>query len=253
MLVCPTWKWNPASDSKHTTKELPENRQYISTRVMSSKRIKEVFSDIEQYASDVDGWVITHNKNDDVLNASEEDRAKLDCYQKADNKEAARELGDLDDFDSDDAEVEKEKKGSGGNKEDENEWNEVMEEKSGAETKIRYYDISITYDLYYNTPRLWLGGNKYDSTPLTNNEIFEDIMSDYINKTVTIEKHPNLGTMQASIHPCKHAEVMHYLVSQANANKVVLTHEQALFIFLKFMNSVLPTLEFDFTTEIPTL
>jgi ubiquitin-like-conjugating enzyme ATG3 len=77
---------------------------------------------------------------------------------------------------------------------DENEWNEVMEEKSGLEGKIRYYDISITYDLYYNTPRLWLGGNKYDSTPLTNNEIFEDIMSDYINKTVTIEKHPNLGT-----------------------------------------------------------
>lgn len=61
-------------------------------------------------------------------------------------------------------------------------------------SKVRYYDISITYDKYYYTPRLWLSGVKEDGQPLTNEEIFEDIMSEYINKTVTIESHPNIGT-----------------------------------------------------------
>jgi len=98
---------------------------------------------------------------------------------------------------------------------------------------------------------LWLSGNKANGTPLTDEEIFEDIMSDYVNKTVTFETHPVLGTKQASIHPCKHASVMHYLVNQANTNEQKITHKHAMFIFLKFMNSVLPTLEFDYTTEIP--
>lgn len=62
----------------------------------------------------------------------------------------------------------------------------------------RYYDISITYDRYHHTPRLWLSGIKNDSTPLTNEEIFEDIMSDYAHKTVTIEEHPHLGTRKLS-------------------------------------------------------
>lgn len=58
----------------------------------------------------------------------------------------------------------------------------------------RHYDISITYDRYHHTPRLWLSGSKDNGAPLTNEEIFEDIMSDYAHKTVTIEEHPNLGT-----------------------------------------------------------
>ena len=63
-----------------------------------------------------------------------------------------------------------------------------------SDSKLRYYDISITYDKYHHCPRLWLAGTKEDGTPLTNDEIFEDIMSDYANKTVTIEEHPHLGT-----------------------------------------------------------
>jgi len=117
-------------------------------------------------------------------------------------------------------------------------------------SKVRHYDISITYDKYYYTPRLWLSGVKENGQPLTNEEIFEDIMSEYINKTVTIESHPNIGTSQASIHPCKHADVIHTLVTEARQNGNDIGPDQALFIFLKFMSSVIPTLEFDHTTEI---
>ena len=57
----------------------------------------------------------------------------------------------------------------------------------------RTYKISITYDFYYNTPRLWIQGTDSKNKPLTEAEIYEDIMSDYKGKTVTMEKHPHLG------------------------------------------------------------
>lgn len=57
----------------------------------------------------------------------------------------------------------------------------------------RTYKISITYDFYYNTPRLWIQGSDSKNKPLTEAEIYEDIMSDYKGKTVTMEKHPHLG------------------------------------------------------------
>ena len=57
----------------------------------------------------------------------------------------------------------------------------------------RTYKISITYDFYYNTPRLWIQGTNSNNKPLSEAEIYEDIMSDYKGKTVTMEKHPHLG------------------------------------------------------------
>ena len=38
---------------------------------------------------------------------------------------------------------------------------------------------------------------------LSSEELFEDIMQDYANRTVTIESHPHTGVPQASIHPCQ--------------------------------------------------
>ena len=86
--------------------------------------------------------------------------------------------------------------------------------------ETRYYDLTITYDSYYHTPRLWLSGNNEDNVPLSNDQIFEDIMSEYANKTVTIEENPFLGIKQASIHPCKHASVMKYFIETAKENGV---------------------------------
>jgi ubiquitin-like-conjugating enzyme ATG3 len=60
--------------------------------------------------------------------------------------------------------------------------------------KTRIYDLSITYDTYYQTPRLWLTGYDEYNNPLSNEQIFEDVMDDYAHKTVTIERHPCLGT-----------------------------------------------------------
>lgn len=62
-----------------------------------------------------------------------------------------------------------------------------------TDQNLRNYDISITFDRYHQCPRLWLAGTNNKGVPLTNEEIFEDVMSDYANKTVTIEDHPHLG------------------------------------------------------------
>lgn len=126
--------------------------------------------------------------------------------------------------------------------------NEVLKLVQEEPDVIRYYDISITYDFYYLTPRFWLTG--YDTKPLTNEEIFEDIMSEYANKTVTFEEHPYLGVKQASIHPCRHPEVIKYLIETITQNGGKLEVYQALFVFLKFMGSVMPTIEYDFTVDI---
>ena len=66
-------------------------------------------------------------------------------------------------------------------------------EKNKSPDHRRTYKISITYDFYYNTPRLWIQGTDSNNKPLSEGEIYEDIMSDYKGKTVTMEKHPHLG------------------------------------------------------------
>eukprot|EP00827_Trimyema_finlayi_P006778 TRINITY_DN829_c0_g1_i10.p1 TRINITY_DN829_c0_g1~~TRINITY_DN829_c0_g1_i10.p1 ORF type:complete len:186 (+),score=59.46 TRINITY_DN829_c0_g1_i10:259-816(+) len=76
----------------------------------------------------------------------------------------------------------------------------------------RLYTVYITYDTYYFTPRLWLSGFNSLNIPLSQAELFQDINSDYANKTVTFETNPQLGITQASIHPCKHSHMLKYLI-----------------------------------------
>ena len=87
-----------------------------------------------------------------------------------------------------------------------------MNEAEDTVHKVRTYDLSITYDFYYQTPRLWLLGYDESGSVLKEKEIFEDIMADYANKTVTMDPHPHQGTKQASIHPCNHAKVMKKII-----------------------------------------
>jgi len=172
---------------------------------MSAERIKEVFDQIDAAQADEDGWVITSIKEEHKKKfISESDKTKLDEHQEEIQENNDLDFDDLDDFDATQVKDVEE--------------NKVENKKIDPNSKVRYYDISITYDKYYYTPRLWLSGVKENGQPLTNEEIFEDIMSEYINKTVTIEIHPHIGTSQASIHPCKHADVIHTLVSEARSN-----------------------------------
>jgi len=80
--------------------------------------------------------------------------------------------------------------------------------------RVRMYDLSITYDYYHRTPRLWLQGYNEDGALLSQEEMYQDIMADYAKKTVTFETHPKLSGSQLSIHPCNHATVMKKMIDQ---------------------------------------
>ncbi|CAN0172910.1 unnamed protein product, partial [Hapterophycus canaliculatus] len=67
----------------------------------------------------------------------------------------------------------------------------------------RTYDLSITYDKHYQTPRMFLFGYDESGQPLSAEEVFEDVMQDYARQTVTMEPHPHLSSHHASVHPCK--------------------------------------------------
>ena len=81
-------------------------------------------------------------------------------------------------------------------------------------------------------------------------QIFEDIMADYAKKTVTIESHPHSGQKEASIHPCNHAKVMKKIIDTITMNGGTAEVHQSLFVVLKFISSVVPTLEYDFTIDL---
>ncbi|KAI8925278.1 autophagocytosis associated protein [Entophlyctis helioformis] len=79
-------------------------------------------------------------------------------------------------------------------------------------------------------------------------QVFQDISQDHAQKTVTIEAHPHENVTLASIHPCKHANVMKRILDQMSESgdqTKELRVDQYLMLFLKFMSAVLPTLEYD--------
>ena len=116
--------------------------------------------------------------------------------------------------------------------------------------KSRKYDISITYDNFYRTPRIWLFGYDEMGSVLEPKKVFEDIMSDYAHRTVTLDPHPYVSKPHASIHPCQHATAMLGIINALIAAGKSPSVEQYLFIFLKFIQSVIPTIEYDFTMDI---
>jgi ubiquitin-like-conjugating enzyme ATG3 len=86
---------------------------------------------------------------------------------------------------------------------------------------LRAYDVMITYDKYYQTPRVWLIGYDENRNPLTPQHIFQDISADHAHKTVTIEPFIHSTSLQAaSVHPCKHASVMKKVIERMNSSVV---------------------------------
>jgi len=122
---------------------------------------------------------------------------------------------------------------------------------AGAENpKLRTYDLSITYDKYYQTPRLWLFGYDCYGRPLEPKEIYQDVLSEYVSKTITIDPHPLTNIPTCSIHPCKHSAVMKKVIANWQEEGLKPRHDLALFVFLKFISSVVPTIDYDFTMDI---
>jgi len=116
--------------------------------------------------------------------------------------------------------------------------------------KSHYYNVSITYDQYYRTPRIWFEGIDSSGMVLSQDEIYSDFMVEYIKVSLTLETHPIMNMNYISVHPCKHTFAMQKMfafeLEKKNESEVKI--EDYLVHFLKFASCVIPQLEFDKST-----
>lgn len=57
-------------------------------------------------------------------------------------------------------------------------------------------------------------------------QVLQDVSAEHAQKTITVDPHPNLSVNAASIHPCRHAEVMKKLADNMAAGGSELKLEQ---------------------------
>lgn len=273
---CPTWQWAAGKTCKDY---LPKDKQFLITKnVPCPKRcshlmVKEDLEKVIETESGDGGWVDTHffdsateDKNKSVNQVTEigDESAQKDMDYNSilKNQETAQdenededddeEAVDMDDYDhnvvddDDETTVVQPIVTSKETKSD-----KIDEDNEDRFIPTRTYDLNITYDNYYRTPRLWLVGYDENKAPLSIDQMYDDISEDHAKKTVTFETHPHVpGTPMASIHPCKHAEVMKKLINlMADSNKELEVYSY-LMVFLKFVQSVIPTIEYDYTRNI---
>lgn len=263
VLKFPTWTWG--SGPKHLHKKfLPPQKQFLVTRhVPSYKRYASFLPDfaddaqLDHAKSDADSdaeWIPLFNANSGPGNVI----TSLDAQDLDDLIEENAE----DDFGADDSE----------------EYTNI----DASEPGLRKYDLYIAYLTSYRVPKLYLVGFNGNGIPLLPPQMYEDISGDHKDKTATIEPLPMAhNTMAVSIHPCKHSSVMKVFMEHARTKKAApinvdtateklgaldlqasgesgtkadsdadgIRVDQYLVIFLKFIASVTPGIEYDFTMD----
>lgn len=118
-----------------------------------------------------------------------------------------------------------------------------------ARDERRFYTVYILYDNYYHTPRVYIKGHASSGAALSIQQMLEDVVQDYAGKTATLETHPHDPSIGAciSIHPCRHASTMKRLLENSCSVSQTPTVESYMFFFLKFIASMIPTIEYDYT------
>ncbi|KAI8006519.1 hypothetical protein ACSBR1_026843 [Camellia fascicularis] len=257
---CPTWSWESGEPSKRKS-YLPAEKQFLITRnVPCLRRAASVEEEYEAAGGEVlldnednDGWLATHGKPIENKCEEEENLPSMETLEIS-KKNTIQSISSY----------------FGGDDEDIPDMEEYEEPDNLIETdpatlqctylvaqepdddnilRTRTYDVSITYDKYYQTPRVWLTGYDESRMLLQPELVLEDVSQDHARKTVTIEDHPHLPGKHASVHPCRHGAVMKKIIDVLMSRGVEPEVDKYLFLFLKFVASVIPTIEYDYTMD----
>lgn len=237
----PTWKWGTCPKNLQK-KFLPPEKQFLVTRhVPSYQRVASYMPDGEeeddedkQEDSDSE-WVPRVNKA--PVNALKQLQEQQNLQQDLDDlmDENVEDMVGDDDMDG-------------------------FTQIESNELTLRKYDLYIAYLTSYRVPKMYLVGFNANGIPLLPHQMYEDISGDYKDKTATIENLPvSYNTTSVSIHPCKHSLVMKVFMKHAKAKVEEpvegdeedegIRVDQYLVIFLKFIASVVPGIEYDFTMD----
>lgn len=258
---CPTWSWESGEPSKRKS-YLPPEKQYLITRnVPCLRRAASVEEEYEAAGGEVlldnednDGWLATHGKPKES-NSDEESLPSLETLDIGKKKsniqsinsyfggEDEENIPDMAEYEEPDNLIETDPATL------QSKYLVAHEPDDDNILRTRTYDVSITYDKYYQTPRVWLTGYDESRMLLQPELVLEDVSQDHARKTVTIEDHPHLPGKHASVHPCRHGAVMKKIIDVLMSRGVEPEVDKYLFIFLKFMASVIPTIEYDYTMD----
>jgi ubiquitin-like-conjugating enzyme ATG3 len=106
--------------------------------------------------------------------------------------------------------------------------------------------------LDYQTPHIFLIGFDENRKMLSMEQMFQDVSQDNAKKTVTMEAHPHLSLNLLAVHPCRHSDLMKKFIQIAEEGGNELSVHCYLILFLKFVQSVVPTINYDFSQMIKT-
>ncbi|KAL9666106.1 hypothetical protein QQ045_000428 [Rhodiola kirilowii] len=258
---CPTWSWESGEPSKRKP-YLPADKQFLITRnVPCLRRAASVEEDYEAAGGEVlldneddDGWLATHGNPKDKKSDEDENLPSMDTLEISSNKpiqsissyfggDDEEDIPDMADYGEPDNLIETDAATL------QSTYLVAQEPDDDNILRTRTYDVSITYDKYYQTPRVWLTGYDESRMLLQPELVLEDVSQDHARKTVTIEDHPHLPGKHASVHPCRHGAVMKKIIDVLMSRGVEPEVDMYLFLFLKFVASVIPTIEYDYTMD----
>ncbi|CAE6528085.1 unnamed protein product [Rhizoctonia solani] len=233
----PVWSWEKGDTSK-ARDYLPADKQYLVTRKVPCLRraTSLAYTDADEDAEKLLSFTDDSSKGDEWVQTHAGRPA-------ADDASKAGEIHDIPDIDGPTNELTKDMNALSVEQDTpdiddipdmEEEGLEAADEATakpapaapievakGNLLQVRTYDVMITYDKYYQTPRIWLLGFDENGTPLTPPQVFQDVSADHAFKTVTIESFPHISSLSAaSVHPCKHADVMKKVIERMNAGVV---------------------------------
>ncbi|KAJ7010980.1 autophagy-related protein 3 [Populus alba x Populus x berolinensis] len=250
---CPTWSWESGEPSKRKS-YLPAEKQFLITRnVPCLRRAASVEEEYEAAGGEVlldnednDGWLATHGKPKETKGDEDENVPSMEALEISAKKSLIQtnpsyfgggeeeDIPDMADFEDPDNLIESDPATL------QTTYLVAHEPDDDNILRTRTYDVSITYDKYYQTPRVWLTGYDESRMLLQPELVLEDVSQDHARKTVTIEDHPHLPGKHASVHPCRHGAVMKKIIDVLMSRGVEPEVDKYLFLFLKFVASAEP-------------